>query len=224
MEKLTRLAAATALALLVLMGQATAATITFNEVAQGSVDPTIGNVSFFSGDGTALNDTYVDDFWTPGNNYLMSGFNDGTNPNGANHWQTYFIGATLNQPGYRFNTISFDVVAESVLPGKRNNILFAFINSNGAGLGSNVYFDEFDTNFKNVSLSNSLDYDYFGIFSWNSLNESDVDAGYFDIDNFTYTTKLIDQGNPQDVVPEPSTVALLGMGLAGFAIWRRNRG
>jgi len=202
-----------------------ATTITFNEALVGDFDPTIGAVSFFAGDGLAFNDTYVTDSWTPTNNYLLSGKNDGTNPNVATWWQTDFIGAALNLSDSRFDTITFDIAIEEILPGNSNSIVYGFVNSAGSGFGGVKLFswDENHSyrNYQTLTIANTADYDYFSIFSYNLSQLDNVETGAFHIDNFTYTTKPID-GTP--AVPEPSTIILLGLGLAGCAVWRKRRG
>lgn len=209
---------------IVLLSFSSVMAITYNEVATGSLDPTIGTASFFAGDGASFNDTFVTNDWTPGNNYLLSGKNDGTNTIASPWWQTDFIGASLNLSGSRFNTVTFDIALEEILPGNSNNIMYGFINNTENGLFSFSSFDWDEAqsfrNYRALTVTNTNNYDYFAIFSYNYNGLANVEAGAFHIDNFNYSTKPID-GTP---VPEPSTIILLGFGLAGCAVWRKKRG
>lgn len=191
------------------VGSAMASTITFDEATLYSTDPTIGKVSFSAGAGSAFNDTFVADFWTPGNPYLMSGIDDGTGQGGG--FNSYFVAAALSG-GSTFKSVKLDLAVEEVLPGSPVEI-FYFFKKGGSFTGNLAYLS--DTNYHTLTLDNLAGFDTFGI---SSLNMFDPSAGYsaFHIDNFSYTEA--------STVPEPSTMLLLSLGIAGCAVWRRKKG
>lgn len=195
-----------------------AGAITFDEVANGTVDPTIGEISFSAGSSSTFSDTMVDDFVTPGDPYLMSGNEDDTGF-GLNSGN-YFLAAALNKSGYLFATVTLDLYSDFVDPTQIVEFFVFFGNSTtGVRDGQIFTFENEDHGPRTISITNTVNYDYFGIIS---PYTADGDSSSFNIDNFLYTTKQ--PGGPINVVPEPSTLALLGLGLvASAAVWRKRK-
>jgi len=185
--------------------QAGAALINFSEAPIGATDPTIGAVSFRAGSGAAQNDTIVGDDWTPGNNYLYSGIDDGTNgtPGSSNN----FLAARLNTPGLRFSTISFDITFESPMPIGYSGSFAAYFFNSGSGIPSPTFtLAENETRHITVANGSSVN-DDFGVMGL--IDPVSQNALFFHIDNFSYDTARV----PSNTVPVPTSALLLGCGL-----------
>lgn len=184
--------------------------ITFSEVPLLTTDPTIQGVSFWAGDPALYNDTITVDFWTPGNYYLLSGYDDGTG-NSPGLYNT-FIGA--NTTGLLFSSFSFDIASEYQLP--PSTTLWAIALSSGvpvdsvqltvAGYSDNSYYLmslNYANGFDTVYIYDDLDVNGFG--------------EAFHIDNVNFTPYQ------SAGVPEPSTLILLCSGLAGAWFLKRRK-
>jgi hypothetical protein len=182
-----------------------AVTIDFSTVPLYSVDPTIEGTRFWAGDGSQLNDTFVDDSWTPGNAYLLSGRDDGTG-NSPGLFDT-FIGVSLQPSTYE---VSFDITSQEVLPGGTTLWLLAY--SGGTLMGSD---SAFVTESVTQTLALNFNSDIDTLFIFDDLNEFGLSEA-FHIDNFLAETG----GQP---VPEPSTLLLMASGLVGALAWRRRK-
>ena len=101
-----------AIGALFLAASAQATTIDFTGL-HGVTDPVVGPVSFWAGDPLVPNDTLVDDSVTPLNDYLMSGYADGTGNSPAAGYDT-FIG--VSKTGVAFGSASFDIASEYSFP------------------------------------------------------------------------------------------------------------
>ena len=185
---------------------AKATTITFSEpgVNLGDTDPTISGVSFWAGDPSAGNDTYVDDFWSSGNPYLASGFDDGTG-NSPGLYDT-FIGASAT--GLPFATVTVDILSELFLPGGTTLYLQAVstgtvVDTDSVAVSGNQYYS--------LTVSNGGGFDT--VYIYDDLDASGFGEA-FHIDNFDFTPIS------QAPIPEPGTILLIASGLAGFAFAR----
>jgi len=200
----------------VLLSFNSAMAITFSEVSVGSVDPTIGAVSFFAGDGASSNDTYVTADWTPGNNYLMSGFADGTGNSPASGYDT-FIGVSAPS-GEKFGTVTLDILSEYNFPAYGGNTSLTLAGYlSGVFAGSITYLGISDNDYRTMNFGFGSGADT--LFIYDNLNSFGLGEA-FHIDNFAYT--IFNDGGGQPV-PEPSTLLLLGAGLAGAVLWRRRK-
>lgn len=195
--------------LLVLAVTGVASAITFDEVTLGMTDPTIDGVSFWAGDPTPEFDTYTDDYWSPSDPYLMSGFDDGTG-NSPGLYDT-FIGASLSTPGELFTSVSFDILSEYWLP--PSTTLWAEALFGGTVVAS-TSMTATDNLYHNMGLSFATGFDT--LYIYDDLDTSGFGEA-FHIDDFNFTTF---QAQP---VPEPATILLLGSGLAGAWFVKRKK-
>jgi len=205
MKKLKTVLAAL-LVSLTLAVAAQAAVITFDEVPLGSTDPTVYGASFWAGDGSLLQDTYIDDYWTPGNAYLASGRDDLTGKS-PGLFDT-FIGVSL---AAGTTGVSFDILSEEVLPGGTTLWLQAY--GGGSLKGSTSIFVE-DSSYFTMALNAGSAIDT--LFIFDELNSFGLGEA-FHIDNFDATF----DANPS--IPEPSTLVLMASGLAAALAWRKRQ-
>ena len=201
-----------------LAASAQAVVIDFTGLA-GQADPVVGSVSFWAGDPTILipNDTYVDDFITPSNPYLLNGFDDGTG-NSPGLYDA-FIG--VSKSGTAFGSVSFDIASEYNFPINENEdattlwvrAFLAGLEVGSASLGVS------DTSYHSLALSLAGGFDK--LYIYDDLNSNSLGED-FHIDNFIYTEYQAPNPNPNPA-PEPSMLLLLGAGLAGMGLSKRRK-
>lgn len=147
---------------------------------EGTTDPAVGSVSFWAGDPTSLNDTYVDDFHTPGNPYLLNGFDDGTG-NSPGLYDT-LIG--VSKSGTAFGSVGFDIASEYTFPSFGDSTtlwvraFLAGIEVGSASVGVS------DTSSHTLGLSAAGGFDK--LYIYDDLNSFGLGED-FQIDNFNYT-------------------------------------
>ena len=215
-----------AIGALFLAASAQATTIDFTGL-HGVTDPVVGPVSFWAGDPLVPNDTLVDDSVTPLNDYLMSGYADGTGNSPAAGYDT-FIG--VSKTGVAFGSASFDIASEySFTMGGGNTTLWVEAYLAGALVGSDSVVVS-DSTYQNLALTIAGGFDGLRIFD--DLNASSLGEP-FHIDNFVYSDYQTPPPPPplpctgpacNNAVPEPSALLLLGAGLVGMVYSKRRKG
>lgn len=184
---------------------------------EGMTDPVVGSVSFWAGDPTVFNDTYVDDALTPSNPYLLSGYDDGT----GNSPGVYdaFIG--VSKSGILFGSVSFDIASQYNFPSSADattlwvRAFLAVLEVGSASLGVS------DTSYQSLGLSAAGGFDR--LYIYDDLNSNDLGEA-FQIDNFIYTEYQAPNPDPDpNPAPEPSMLLLLGAGLAGMGLSKRRK-
>lgn len=188
--------------------QAAPITIDFNGLTAGDEDPTIGGVSFSAG-ASPLNSTFVEDYLTPGNNFLLNGWADGENGSPAAGYDTY-IGVAKS--GALFDTVTFDIASIGFLPPSTTLGVEAYL---GGTLVSSASLMASDEHYHSLSISLVTGFDSLRIFD--DLDSNGFGAE-FRIDNFAYTEVSTSPPNP---APEPSVMLLMAAGLGGLAGARR---
>jgi hypothetical protein len=198
---------------------AQAATIDFTGL-NGTTDPIIGDVSFWAGDPTLLHDTFVADFVTPGNDYLMSGLADGTGMSPASGYDT-FIGVSRTAADL-FGSVSFDIASDYIIPTSTTLLVEAYLAGTLVGSDSVVVLLG-DSSYHTLALNISGGFDSLRIFD--DINTSALGEA-FHIDNFNYTNHVPPCTGPgcnPNPTPEPSVLLLLGAGLAGLVYSKRRK-
>lgn len=188
---------------------------------EGTTDPVVGSVSFWAGNPASLNDTYVDDFHTPGNPYLLNGFDDGTG-NSPGLYDT-LIG--VSKSGTAFGSVGFDIASEYTFPSFGDSTtlwvraFLAGIEVGSASVGVS------DTSSHTLGLSAAGGFDK--LYIYDDLNSFGLGED-FQIDNFNYTEYQAPCTGPgcnppPSPAPEPSMLLLLGAGLAGMGLSKRRK-
>lgn len=193
---------------------AQAVMIDFSAFPVGTTDPSSGGVGFWAGDPGLLHDTYVDDALTPTNNYLMSGFADGTGSSPASGYDT-FIG--VSKAGVAFGTVSFDIASDYFFPATTTLWVQAFlagapVGSDSVTVGDNLYHS------LSLTLAGGAD----TLYIFDDLNAFNLGEA-FHIDNFNYQQFVSPPPPPPPGVPEPSVLWLVGAGLAGLVCSKRRK-
>lgn len=194
---------------------AQAVTIDFTGL-DGTTDPTVSQVSFWAGDPGAFLDTIV--FDASGNEVLLSGLLDGTDPRGPSSGYDTFIGASKS--GTIFGSVSFDISSDYNFPSFNDNtVLHVEAYKNGV-LAASLSQGVSNNNFVNLALSLTNGFDT--LFIYDDLNSFGLGEA-FRIDNFVYTEyKPTCTGPNCNQVPEPAALLLLGIGMAGLAFARKH--
>ncbi len=209
-----------AVGVLFLAASAQAAVINFSSVSKGATDPTIGPVSFSAGAPAAFNDTYVDDSSNPGNNYLLSGYADGTgiSPNTGDA----FIGVTRTD-ATNFGSVQFNIGLINFLP-PGSTLNLAAYNGSTFISSTSLLATDYISNGSWYTLTLDLSGTASGadkLFIFDSTDTGDI----FAIDNFSYTNYVQQCTGPNcgGNVPEPSALLLLGLGLMGMVFASRRK-
>ncbi|MCM2285022.1 MAG: PEP-CTERM sorting domain-containing protein [Desulfobacula sp.] len=201
-----------ALFLLLGVGQAFSTIIDFSTVVPGHTDPLISNVQFYAGDPALLNDTWIDDSDSPGDNYLVSGYNDGTKSGPTTTSPVYetFIGIQATA-GLIFGSFSFDISNIGSVPSASTISYEAF--KGGVSYG---VLTESVADYEHISLTIAGGFDT--LFITSALKGSDADL--FKIDNVDFERW---QGTGPDPIPEPGTMILFGFGMLAMTALKRKK-
>jgi hypothetical protein len=187
-------------------------TVDFSEVPLFSSDPLINGVQFFAGDPAVLDDTYTDDFWSPGDPYLASGFDDGTGSSPALY--DTFIGAHLTSG--LFDTVSLDVLSEFFLP---PGTTLWLVGLRGGAEVASVSLDVTDNSYHTMNLALGAVGGADTLFLYDDL-DAFAFGEPFHIDDFVFNTA---DGNGGPAIPEPGTLVLFGLGLAAAGLLLRKQ-
>lgn len=203
-----------ALFLLIGVGQAFSTPIDFSGLTPGvDTDPLISNVQFYAGDPALLNDTWIDDSDSPGDNYLVSGYNDGTKSGPTTTSPVYetFIGVQATA-GLIFGSFSFDISNIGSVPSASTISYEAFKGGVSYGILTESVEDAYET----ISLNIAGGFDT--LFITSALKGSDADL--FKIDNVNFERW---QGTGPDPIPEPGTMILFGFGMLAMTALKRQK-
>lgn len=194
------------------------ADIDFSEASVGTVDPLIEGLQFSANSGADpfYADTYVDDFYTSGNNYLLSGADDAPD-NYTPYDDVGLINVDFSTLGGADTdvTVSLKAALDAVAPGGTMVIRV------DALLGSTTQAfttGDFDTGLTYQTLTVSFSDLAFDSLRIYGTTESVLFP--FFIDDLTIDVVNTGGGTP---TPSPATVGLMGLGLLGMMRFAKRR-
>jgi hypothetical protein len=182
-------------------------------------DPLIEGVQFSAGDPSVFSDTYIDDAFSSGNPYLVSGYNDKTPPATGVPVDAAYIAATGGGGGGAGKIAKITLDAGFVLTLPVTGLLDLTVEAllGGVVQGAATLSKDFNDTALHQMAIELTDKAFDEI----RLYGKQPELQYFRIDNLL--VDVTDKPTPPGPVPAPGTLVLVALGLAGMRAARRRR-